>query len=206
MMRGAAKRPENVKPRGVDEHLEDRAVQDLGRRRRPSTSSCLGQEHRAALLDLLDALVALHRLDAHRVGHHQERPEQPLLGSPQPADLAAHTLRPALALPDEAKDEQERDEQQNDQKQDQENLNAGLRRTRPIRSSRSMVGDLGSTPRRQRSLTAALGEVAAPRRGERCPQWVRSEGRGRLIAGSVAGAAGVRTSPSAGPWSASRPW
>ena len=58
----------------------------------------LGQEHRAALLHLLDALVALRGLEPHRVGHHQERPGNLLLGAPDARHVALHLAGPALAL------------------------------------------------------------------------------------------------------------
>jgi len=73
-----------------------------------------GRKHRPALLDLLDALVPLHRFDSHREGNHQEWPEDLLLGPPQLTDLAAYALRSALAFPDEPVDEKQGDDEHND--------------------------------------------------------------------------------------------
>ena len=133
---------------------------------RPATSRVSGSEHGPALLDLLGALVGLHGLDANRVGHDQEGPEQPLLGSPQAADLGAYALRPALALPDEAVDEQQRDEKQDDQQQDQQDLERRAAQDAPHPLEQIHGRRPRSTPRRQHCLAAALVEVAAPRRAK----------------------------------------
>jgi hypothetical protein len=95
----------------VDRHLEDCSVQRFGLSPAGDLER-LWREHRPALLELLEALVALHALDAHRVGHDEERPDELLLGAPELADLGPHGLRPGLALPDQRVDEEQRDGEQ----------------------------------------------------------------------------------------------
>ena len=107
--------------RRVNDHLEDRAVQDLGLRVRLDVE-LLGQEDRAALLGLLHALVALHRLEAHRVGDHQEGTGDLLGCAPGPCHVALHLARPALALVHQPEHQGQGDEQEQNQKRDQEEL------------------------------------------------------------------------------------
>src|SRR5262249_44714601 len=83
----------------IDGHLENRAAQRL-RIGSARDLQRLGREYRPALVDLLDALIPLPRFESHRVGNHQEWPEDLLLGPPQLADLATYALGPALAFPD----------------------------------------------------------------------------------------------------------
>ena len=157
-MRGARKPPRQLQACSIDRHLEDGAPQRLGIGA-ASNVEHLGGEYGPALLDLLEALVALHRLDAHRVGHHQERPEHALLRAPQLADLAAHARRTVLAFPDEPVDQSQRDEEQNDQEQDQNELErraaqCAPRRLEQIHSATSVSPGPGC-------LAAGRGEVAA---------------------------------------------
>ena len=159
---GCSEASRQLQPRGVDRHLEDRAVQRLGVGAAGDLER-LGREHGAPLLDLLDALVALHGLDAHRVGHDQERPEDLLLRAPELADLRAHRLRPALALPDEPVDEQEGDEQQEDQNAIRKNLKAGLRSTRRTASMKSIM--IGRLPNGWELPKRAAGQSCGERAG-----------------------------------------
>ena len=106
---------------GVDDDVEDGAAQHLGGGLGLDVE-LLGQEYGAALLDLLDALVALHRLDADGIGHDQERAGHLLRRAPGARDLGLDLARASLALAHQPEHQHQRDQQQQDQEGDEEEL------------------------------------------------------------------------------------
>ena len=82
----------------------------------------LGEKDGAALLHLLDALVALHGLGPHRIGHHQEWPGDLLFAAPHAGDLGLDLLRANFALAHQPEHQRQRDQQQQDKGQDEEEL------------------------------------------------------------------------------------
>src|SRR5262249_30985318 len=103
----------------VDNDVKDGPVQDLGGRIGLDVKA-LGEEYGTALLHLLDAPVALDRLNAHAIGDHQERSGELLRATPGACYVALDLSCAAFAFRYQANDEHERDEEQKNEKSDEE--------------------------------------------------------------------------------------
>jgi len=122
---------------GVDDDVEDGAAQHLGGGLGLDVE-LLGEEHGAALLDLLDALVALHRLDADGIGHDQERAGHLLRRAPGARDLGLDLARASLALAHQPEHQHQRDQQQQDQECDQKELECWTAR-QPLNGAQQLL-------------------------------------------------------------------
>lgn len=117
----------NAKRCGVDVHVEDGAREHVGLAV-AGDGQLLRQKHRPALLRLLHDFVAVSRLDAHAVRHHEIGSRQRLHATPGARDVAHHGPGAPLAIGDERDHHEEGNEEQKNEKGDQEELECGAAR------------------------------------------------------------------------------